>query len=106
MGNFLKHCIALLALSGTIINFSNSYAQDRFNADSIKSIVRQLSSDSEKVKAYIDMASVIYCEDSNSKVNIAKEAKKLAESIKWRKGIYNANRMLGQVYFNCLKNYP
>ncbi len=81
-------------------------AQDRFNVDSIKAVVRQLSSDSEKVKTYIDMASIIYCEDSISKITIAKEAKKLAESIKWRKGIYNANRKLGQIYFDCLKNYP
>ena len=106
MSNFFRHCIALLFLLGFSFIFSNSFGQDRFNADSIKALVRQLSSDSEKVKAYIDMASVIYCEDSSSKVIIAKEAKKLAESIKWRKGIYNSNRMLGTIYFNCLKNYP
>jgi len=67
--------------------------------------VGQLSTDTGQVKAYIDMASVIYCADSNSKILIANEAKKLAEKIKWKEGIYNSNRKLGEIYFSCLKNY-
>jgi len=106
MSIYFRHSVAFLGLLGLSFLSFRLFGQDRFNADSIKALVGQLSSDSEKVKAYIDMASVIYCEDSASKILIAKEAKKLAESIKWRKGIYNSNRKLGQIYFDCLKNYP
>ena len=77
---------------------------DRFNVDSIKALVRQISSDTGQVKAYIDMASIIYCEDSTKKIEIANEAKKLAEYIKWHEGIYKANRKLAEIYFVCMKN--
>ena len=91
----------------TLITASNklSAQAERFNVDSIKALVHQLSSDTAQVKAYIDMASVWYCEDSDNKIIIANEARKLAEKINWREGQYNTNRKLGDIYFSCVKNY-
>lgn len=97
-------CVIILF---TFITASNklSAQPERFNVDSIKALVHQLSSDTAQVKAYIDMASVWYCEDSNNKIIIANEARKLAEKINWREGQYNTNRKLGDIYFSCVKNY-
>ena len=91
----------------TLITASSklSAQPERFNVDSIKALVHQLSSDTAQVKAYIDMASVWYCEDSDNKIIIANEARKLAEKINWREGQYNTNRKLGDIYFSCVKNY-
>jgi tetratricopeptide (TPR) repeat protein len=85
---------------------ASSFGQaNKFDVDSIKALVGKLSSDTEKVKTYIDKAQAMNCNDSTNKIIIAKEAKKLAQSIEWRQGVLNANRMLGQVYFDCQKNY-
>ena len=98
------------ALLGFLVAASisfRSYGQsDRFNVDSINSLVSKLSSDTERVKTLIEMASVIYCEDSGSKLIIANEAKHLAEKKQWRWGMIRSNTTLGVVYFYCLKNYP
>ena len=88
-------------------SFRSTGQSDRFNVDSINSLVAKLSSDTERVKTLVDMASVIYCEDSGSKIIIANEAKHLADKIKWQHwGMVRANNMMGAVYFYCLKNYP
>ncbi len=78
---------------------------EKESVDSINALVQKLSSDTEKVKMLIDKSSVMYCEDSASKIIIAKEAKQLAENIGWHEGIYAATRNLGQIYFKCQKNY-
>ncbi|MCW3121814.1 MAG: Tfp pilus assembly protein PilF [Flavipsychrobacter sp.] len=99
-----RYFIALFSF--IVISFDLSAQSERFNVDSIKSLVHQLSSDTGQVKAFIDMAAVIYCEDSNNKIIIANEAKKLAEKINWHDGLYKANRKIGDIYFTCMKNYP
>lgn len=103
---FCRHTVSLCVFIVILFAARNVFAQpSRFNVDSIKALVRQLSTDTGQVKAYIDMASVMYCVDSTSKILIANEAKMLAERIKWDEGIYKSNRKLGEIYFTCLKNY-
>jgi tetratricopeptide (TPR) repeat protein len=106
MNIFSKRFLFLLMLLMAAFDSHNLFGQsDRFNVDSINVFVAKLSSDSEKVKALIDRAADIYCEDSANKLIIANEARNLAEKIKWRRGIYDANYMLGKIYYSCLKNY-
>ncbi len=106
MKNFYRHCTAIVGLCFLSIISSRSIGQpEKFNVDSIKAIVKKLSSDTDKVKTYINTASGMYCEDSTNKLLIAGEAKKLAEEIKWSDGIYYSNRKLAEIYFSCSRNY-
>ncbi len=93
----------IILLSGVSYN---TYGQSDKNLDSIKAKVQMLSSDTVKVNTLLDRVEGIYCDDSLQKLILANEAKKIAEKINWGKGILSANRVLGQVYFQCQKNYP
>ncbi len=106
MHTFYRHCIALSALLvATFLSFISYAHPNNFKVDSINALVQKLSSDTDKIKTFISIASGMSCEDSNNKIIVANEAKKLAEKIKWRQGIYKANRKLGEIYFSCQKNY-
>jgi tetratricopeptide (TPR) repeat protein len=102
---FCKHSVALfLLLIATFTSLISQGHPDKIKVDSIKSLVQKLSSDTAKINTLIDIASGMSVTDSNNKIIIATEARNLAEKIKWRQGIYNANRKLGEIYFSCHKN--
>ncbi len=52
------------------------------------------------------MVALLDCKDSIRKIHLVEDAKKQAEKINWYLEIANANRALGDVYFNCMHNYP
>ena len=104
--NMQKQLKRFLTIIGLVVcTPSHSYSQSVNNPDSVIASVQNLSSDSEKVSTLIDMVSRAYCEDSVYKLAIANEAKRIAERIKWYKGIYSANLTIGYIYFECSKNY-
>ncbi len=100
---FFRNTIALLGVLFICTYACISYAQP--NVDSIKVFVNKLSSDSEKIKTLLDQAYTIDCDYADVKLGLAAEARQLAENKDWLQGMYFANRITGQVYFTCVKNY-
>jgi tetratricopeptide (TPR) repeat protein len=101
--NILRRFISVIFFSLFLLQGANAFGQN--NVDSSISSVKNLSSDTEKVSTLLDMVSRVYCEDSDYKIKVAAYAKQLAENIKWYHGQNAANLALGEVYFNCCKNY-
>jgi|GEM_PF-3528244 len=75
-----------------------------FNLDSFRTSVNLLHSDSEKIKFIIERAAAFPCEDSSYSLALAKDAKQMSKKIKWNNGVYGANRVIGDVLFECQKN--
>lgn len=82
------------------------YAQQPgFNIDSFNNSVQKLSNDTSKITFIVERALSLACEDSSVKLVLAKEAQKFALKQNWAPGIYQTNRLLGDIYIDCQNDY-
>jgi tetratricopeptide (TPR) repeat protein len=100
----LYFAIPLIVMLSGFYNYAYCQSNNN-NLDSIKAQVQMLSSDTDKVNTLLEHVEGFDCDDSLKKLLLTNDAKKLAEKVGWRKGVLRANRVMGQVYFQCEKNY-
>jgi len=89
-----------------LINYSSfAQKQGRERIDSLSLKLREAKNDSNKVKLLIDLCFTNYSINPDEGIKYGKEALELAESIKWKKGIANANSKIGINYW-AKSDYP
>jgi len=103
MNSIIRFLLYLLFIFAGNIFFLNSYGQNsKYKADSLIKLIPSVS-DTEKVNLLLELSKCIDCTDS-TKLSYAAKASDIAEQKKWEKGVFNANRMTGNIYFDS-KNY-
>jgi tetratricopeptide (TPR) repeat protein len=102
---FLKISICLLLISLLPFALSAQNQNDRHFFDSLQTVLKT-ANDSEKIRIVAEhIVHLMDCKDSAEKIRLGEQAKLQAEKIRWNLEIANANRALGDVYFDCIHNY-
>ena len=105
------HCVIKLSISSLavfLISFLSVQVSAQDNRHILDSLEKRLetANDSEKIRLVAEhIVRLMDCKDSVARITRGEEAKRQAGKLHWDQEIANANRALGDVYFNCMKNY-
>ncbi len=73
--------------------------------DSLRAALEKVRSDTDKVTILYTISSMLPCNDSTNKLAYSTRAVALADKIKWKKGMLEANIRLGNFYEYCANKY-
>ena len=104
--SFFRICFtsfSLLFLSSC--NFKLFAQTNNRKIDSLKLRLNKEKSDTQKINILIAIVKETKCEDVANKLSCANQAKILAEKLQWQTGIIRTDTTIGNVYYNCMKDY-
>ena len=93
MKQFIKHSLIFLILFPFLLFSQNS------EIDSLRSIIEHSTSDTSKVNTLLLLSGKLCREYPEEAVGVATEAKNLAESLKFQKGLAYSLKALGMPYY-------
>jgi len=101
LSRFCKFLAPALCFSASL-----TYAQAQSaNMDSIRQVVQNVKTDTDKIKVLLRFAVATDCADTVHKLGYARDALRLAEKIHWQKGTIASYTALGEINSFCTHHF-